>query len=163
VADIPAPYAAYSRVVPEEWLDYNGHMNDASYATALSGANEELLVWLGMSEGYRAETGAGLYTVELHVRYFAECSLGQTLTATSTVLAADAKRLRVYTELYVDGPTLAASGDSVYVHVDGSSGRSAPMPADRQELVERVVAAHAALPRPERLGEGVGSRGPHPT
>lgn len=158
MADIPTPFRSYESEVAEAWLDYNGHMNDAYYAVALSQANELLLESLGMSEDYRVTSGSGLYTVETHIRFLAECSRGQTLSAASTVLDADAKRLRVYTELYADTDTLAASGDSLYLHVDGEAGRSAPMPDDRLALVEQFVAAHASLPRPDSLGEGVGAR-----
>lgn len=140
-----------------EWVDYNGHMNDAYYAVVLSEANEELLEWLGMSESYRAETNAGFYTVETHIRYLDECSRGQVLSAASTVIDADAKRLRVHTELFADD-TLAATAEVMYLHVDGNTGRSAPMPADRQALVDRVAAAHAELARPAHLGKGVGDR-----
>lgn len=156
--DIAAPFRAYRASVRDEWLDYNGHMNDAYYAVVLSEAAELCLDWLGMSADYRATTGAGLYTVETHIRFLSECSRGQILTAASTVVAADPKRLRLYTELFVDGETLAASGDCVYVHVDGASGRSAPMPEDRYGRLIQVAAAHAAVPRPDRLGEGVGAR-----
>jgi acyl-CoA thioesterase FadM len=158
VTEIQAPFRTYERAVPEEWVDYNGHMNDACYALALSEAAEELLVWLGLSADYRVETGAALYTVETHIRFLHECKLGQVLTAASTVVDAGPKKLRVYTELFVDGETLAASGDSMYLHVDGASGTVTELPADRFHLVEQMAAAHAALPRPDSLGKGVGTR-----
>lgn len=158
MTEIPAPFSTYASEVREEWVDYNGHMNDACYAIVLSEAVEELLDWLGMSADYRAESDAGLYTVETHLRFFNECSRGQALTASSTVVDAGPKKLRVYTELFVDGETLAASADSLYLHVAGASGSVTAMPADRLALVEQVAAAHATLPRPDTLGKGVGTR-----
>jgi acyl-CoA thioester hydrolase len=158
VADVPAPFQAYQSEVDDAWLDYNGHMNDASYAVVLSQATELLLEWLDLSAGYRGSTGAGLYTAESHIRFLAECSRGQMLSAASFVIAVAPKRVRIYTELYVDGETLAASGDSIYIHVDGASGRSAPIPEDRYLRLEQLAAAHATLARPEQLGEGVGAR-----
>jgi acyl-CoA thioester hydrolase len=53
---------------------------------------------------------------------------------------------------------LAATGESLYVHVDTAAGRSAPLPEDRQARVDALVAAHAGLPRPDHLGRGVGAR-----
>ena len=44
-----APYARYRTEVREEWIDYNGHLNDAGYAIVLSEANEVLLAHLGLS------------------------------------------------------------------------------------------------------------------
>jgi len=158
MTEIAAPFRAYEGEVRAEWVDYNGHMNDACYAIVLSDAAELLLEWLGLSAAYREQTGAGLYTVETHLRFVHECSLGQALTAASTVVSADAKRLRVWTELYVDGDVLAASADSLYLHVDGESGKVTELPPDRRDRVEQVAAVHASLPRPDNLGKGVGTR-----
>jgi acyl-CoA thioester hydrolase len=169
MADPGQPFSAYAAMVRPEWLDYNGHMHDASYATVLSDANEEFFDWLGLSEDYRVTTGAAFYTVETHIRFLAECSAGQRLTAATLLVAADTKRIRLYTELFADdgasaavahedrsvGSTLVATGESLYVHVDGAAGRVTPMPDDRQARVDDVLRAHALLPRPAHLGRGI--------
>jgi acyl-CoA thioesterase FadM len=152
-----APFAAYRTKVRADWLDYNGHMHDASYAVALSDANEELFAALGLSADYRAQSGASLYTVEYHIRYLAGCSLGDSLTATTLLVAADAKKMHLYTELVLDDGRPAATGESLYVHVDTALGVSAPLPIDAQERVQAMVAAHVPLPRPSHLGLGVGA------
>jgi acyl-CoA thioester hydrolase len=149
------PFAAYSSEVRSEWLDYNGHMHDASYGVVLSDANEELFAALDLSADYRATTGASLYTVESHVRYLGECSLGQTLRATTMVVAADAKKVRLYTELLREDGRLAATGEFLYLHVDSAVGATTPMPRDRQVRVQEMLSAHADLPRPDHLGPGV--------
>src|SRR5204863_7413422 len=56
----------------------------------------------------------------------------------------DHKRLRLHSELYADG-TLAATGECLYLHVDTVSGRTAPLPDDRQERVDAMLAAHAVV------------------
>jgi acyl-CoA thioesterase FadM len=151
------PFATYSSRVPSEWLDYNGHMHDASYGIALSDANEEVFAALGLSADYRATTGASLYTVESHIRYLAECSLGQVLRATSILVAADARKVRLYTELLHDDGRLAATGEYLYLHVDSALGATAPMPTDRRARVQEMLSDHAGLPRPAHLGLGVGA------
>jgi acyl-CoA thioester hydrolase len=152
-----APFAAYREPVRPEWLDYNGHLNDASYAIVVSAAHELVLEELGLSAAYRESHQASMFTVETHIRFLAECSEGQTLTASTLLVEADRKRLRLHSELYADG-VLAATGESLYVHVDTSAGRSAPLPEDRQARVDEMLAAHAGLPRPRHLGLGVGVR-----
>ncbi len=99
MGDLPAPFRGHSTRVRPEWVDYNGHMNDAAYAVVLGEANEAFLEALGLSAAYRERTGAGLFTVESHIRYLAECSLDQQLAATSVLVFADAKKLHVCTEL----------------------------------------------------------------
>jgi acyl-CoA thioester hydrolase len=150
-------FTAYREPIRAEWLDYNGHLNDASYASVFSAAHELLLEHLGLSADYRGSHHASMFTVETHIRFLAECSDGQVLTVATTVVDADRKRLRLYSELHADG-ALAATGESLYVHVDTDAGRSASLPDDRQARVDAMLAAHAGLPRPVHLGLGVGSR-----
>jgi acyl-CoA thioester hydrolase len=162
MAEWPAPFATYRTEVREEWLDYNGHMHDAFYATVLSDANEELFEALDLTERYREAEGNAYYTVETHIRFVAECSRGDVLTAATTMVDADAKRLRLYTELAVEGGGPVANGDSLYLHVNTAAGRTAPLSADREARVRALLAAHAQLPRPPHLGLGVGAPRPTP-
>jgi acyl-CoA thioester hydrolase len=136
-----AAFTAYREQVRPEWLDYNGHLNDASYAIVLTAAHELLLDHLGLSADYRESHQASMFTVEMHLRYLAEVSTGQTLTASTVVTEADHKKLRLHSELYADG-TLAATGDCLYLHVDTAAGRTAPLPSDRQAGVDAMLAAH---------------------
>jgi acyl-CoA thioester hydrolase len=152
-----APFTAYRRQVRPEWLDYNGHLNDASYAIVLSEAHELVLESLELSAEYRTSHQASMFTVETHIRYLAECSDGQTLTAATLLVDADRKRVRLHSEVFADG-VLAATGECLYVHVDTSLGHSAPLPDDRQARVDAMREAHAGLPRPAHLGLGVGVR-----
>jgi acyl-CoA thioester hydrolase len=153
----PAPFTAYRQRVRPEWLDYNGHLNDASYAIVVTAAHEVVLESLGLSAEYRVSHQASMFTVEMHLRYLAEVAGGQILTASTTLVDADRKRMRLHSELFADD-VLAATGECLYVHVDTRVGRSAPLPADRQARVDAMLAAHAGLPRPAHLGLGVGER-----
>ena len=147
-------FARYATEVREQWIDYNGHLNDAGYAIVLSEANEVLLDALGLSESYRRRTGCGMYTVESHIRYLAECRLGDRLEAASFVVSADVKRLRVHTALTAASGTLVATGEYLYLHFDDAAGRVTPMPPDRQEAVEAMRAEHASIERPDYLSRG---------
>src|SRR5262252_1532465 len=87
------PFARYTTEIRHEWIDYNGHLNDAGYAVVLSEANEVLLACLDLSADYRARTGRAMYTVECHIRYLNECRLGDVLAAASFLVSGDVKRL----------------------------------------------------------------------
>jgi len=139
-----APFTAYREEVRQEWLDYNGHLNDASYAIVLTRAHELLLEHLGLSAAYRESHHASMFTVEMHLTYVAEVNPGQVLTAATRVVEADHKRLRLRSELYADR-VLAATGECLYLHVDTLAGRTAPLPADRQSAVDALLTAHAGL------------------
>ena len=155
---VPAvPFEGYRAEVSGDWIDYNGHLNDAGYAIVLSEANEVLLDALGLSESYRARTGCAMYTVECHIRYLAECRRGDRLEAASLVVSADARKMRVHTALTKTGGTLVATGEYMYLHVDDAAGRVTAMPAERWAAVDAMLAAHAGLDRPKYLGRGIGS------
>jgi carnitine 3-dehydrogenase / betainyl-CoA thioesterase len=154
-------YSKYRTDVREEWIDYNGHLHDACYAIVLSEANEVMFAELGLSEDYRIETGRAMYTVEWHIRYLAESKRGDVLTASTILVSADPKRMRLHTVLARDDGTPIATGESFYLHVDEAAGGVTAMPDELWQGVETMLAAHASLPRPPHLGLGVGA--PRPT
>ena len=156
-ARLAAPYAGYRTEVRAEWIDYNGHLNDAGYAIVLSEANELLLAHLGLSEAYRADTGRAMYTVESHIRYLAEAMRGDVIEAASLLVSADAKRLRVHTVLRRDDGVPVATGEYLYLHVNQAAGGVAAMPPDRWAAVNALLSAHASLDRPGHIGRGIGN------
>lgn len=136
------PPGSYQTVVREEWLDYNGHMNDAYYAFVCGAASEVLLDALGLGAAYQRDTGRTTYTVESHIRYLAEARSGDVLHALSVLAAADPKRLRV--RHHITGPAGdVATGEYLYLHVNQATGRVEPMAADRWAVVSAVLAEHA--------------------
>ncbi|MEJ7708157.1 MAG: thioesterase family protein, partial [Nocardioidaceae bacterium] len=95
---------------------------------------------------------ASPYTVECHIHYLAECSLGQVLSASTIIVAADAKKMRLYTELLHEDRRTAATGEFLYLHVDTALGATTAMPSDRHDRVQEMLFAHASCPtsRPPR-------------
>ena len=156
---LAAPFTGYQADIRQEWIDYNGHLHDASYAAVLSEANELLLAALGLSADYQARTGRAMYTVESHIRYVAETAGDDRLAAESFLVSADPKRLRVHTALTRRDGTLVATGEHLYLHVDNELDRVIAMPDDRWDAVAATLAAHAALARPGYLGRGIGESG----
>jgi len=55
-----------SRVAPE-WVDYNGHMNDAEYARVFSLALEALMDRIGLDAAGRDRHGYWVHTLETHL------------------------------------------------------------------------------------------------
>ncbi|TGW04813.1 thioesterase, partial [Mesorhizobium sp. M2D.F.Ca.ET.145.01.1.1] len=70
----------------------------------------------------------------------------------------DEKRLRAYQEIrHVDG-WLAATSETLSLHVDMSGPKVAPFPADELARIEAMRAAHSVLRMPERAGRSIGIR-----
>ena len=141
-----APFGGYRTEIGGEWIDYNGHLNDAGYAVLLSAANEAVLAFLGLSEDYRAATGRALYTAESHIRYLAEARRGDLIEAASLLVGGDPKRLRLQTLLRRGDGATVATGEYVYLHVDPAAGGVTAMPQERWAVVSAMAAAHRGCP-----------------
>ncbi len=151
------PFTGYRSPVREEWIDYNGHMNDAYYPVVCTEAAEVFLSALGLGAEYHAVTRYGMYTVEAHLRYRREAVRGDVLHAETLLVAADRKRLRVHHSLRRQSGDEVATGEFLYLHVDQGAGRVAPMSGERWAVVAEVLAAHATAAPPRHLGLGVGA------
>jgi carnitine 3-dehydrogenase len=145
-------------VVRPEWTDYNNHLSDFQYGHLFGCAMDALYRRVGIDAAYRA-AGGMFYTVESHVKHFAEAKAGDALYVTTQVLGADDKRLHVFHRLHRRGDdTLLATGEQMHLHVDMKSAKAAPADGAVREQLEALRAAHAALPAPGDMGKPVGSR-----
>jgi acyl-CoA thioester hydrolase len=138
--------------VPQEWIDYNGHMNDAYYFMAFTEATEAFLDHLGLGAVYRARTGSGIYTVESHLCFLSGVVGGAVLAYQTQLLGHDAKRLHVFHRMSESG-TLVATCELMFLHVSGE--QVAPMPLEAVAAVDALAVSHATLPRPDRAGRRV--------
>ncbi|MGP9685130.1 thioesterase family protein [Halomonas sp. AOP25-F1-15] len=143
--------------VAPEWVDYNGHMNDAEYARVFSQACESLIDHIGLDEAGREHYGYTIYTLETHLCYRREAQQGQPLNIDLTLLDSDAKRLHVFFAMFDDEGNLLATNEQMLMGMAQDSGRPSPFP----EAVAHLV---AALPRassdawPELAGRTIGIR-----
>ncbi|MFG6666881.1 thioesterase family protein [Halomonas sp. HNIBRBA4712] len=126
--------------VASEWVDYNGHMNDAEYARVFSLAVDELMVRIGLDGEGRTRHGYTLYTLETHLCYRREAHEGQSLSVNVTLLNRDAKRLHAFFELLDEAHTVLATSEQMLMGIDVASARPAPFPAPVLEGVTRLPA-----------------------
>ena len=52
-----APLDLYATAVASDWIDYNGHMNDAAYALVFSRSVDALMDRIGLDAAARKRTG----------------------------------------------------------------------------------------------------------
>ncbi|MBB3184058.1 acyl-CoA thioester hydrolase [Halomonas fontilapidosi] len=129
--------------VAPEWVDYNGHMNDAEYARVFSLAVEALMDHIGLDAAGRQRHGYTIYTLETHLCYRREAHEGQPLRVALSLLDRDAKRLHAFFELLDEAGNLLATSEQMLMGIDSEAGRPAPFPAP-------VEAAIGALPHVAR-------------
>ncbi|WP_227284815.1 MULTISPECIES: thioesterase family protein [Paracoccaceae] len=152
--DLGQPPVTLDRQVPPDWVDYNGHMNEAHYLTAFSHATDRLLLWAGMDADCVAQ-GHSVFTVETHIRHLGEVDIGTRIVVTTRVIDGGGKRLHVWHEMRSRG-ALVATGEQMLLHVDLATRRPAAPRADVGAVLARATQAHAGLPAPEGMGRAVG-------
>ncbi|MBZ9986173.1 thioesterase family protein [Mesorhizobium sp. BH1-1-5] len=153
---IPAPIISRPLAIEKDWIDYNGHLNMAYYNVLFDRGTDEAFTMMGVDANYTRERHLSVYTAEVHVCYVRELHLHDTVMVSFQLIDHDDKRLRTYQEIrHVDG-WLAATSETLSLHVDMDGPKVAPFPADVMAKLEAVRATHAALPMPERAGRSIG-------
>jgi acyl-CoA thioesterase FadM len=145
------------RVVPDDWIDYNGHMMDAFYFLAFTEATEAFLDHLGLGAAYRAGTGCGIYTAEAHIRFISGVKCGARIRYETQLLGHDAKRLHAFHTMTSAGVSVATC-ELMFLHVSAAE-RVCSLPPDRAAAVAALATAQAALPRPATAGRRIGIPG----
>ena len=80
--------------VVSDWVDYNGHMNDAAYAIVFSRSVDALMDRVGLDAAVRKRTGQTLFTLQMMLHYFKEAREGDALTVSCQLLEHDDKRMQ---------------------------------------------------------------------
>src|SRR5271167_3008341 len=105
-----APLDIYATTAAADWIDYNGHMNDAAYALVFSRSVDALMDRIGLDAAARRRTGQSLFTLQMMVHYFGEAREGEALAVTCHLLEHDDKRMRVWLDMTdASGERLAGS------------------------------------------------------
>ena len=139
-----APLRIWRGAVLDEWIDYNGHMNEGFYGVVFGMASDQYLVRMGFDERYRATTGGSFYTVETHIVFVDELAPSTPLAVDTTVAGADPKRVHLFHELRrVGDEALAATQESMMLHVDTNIDRVTPMADELYAVLRADAAAHA--------------------
>ena len=149
----------YRTTVRHDWVDYNGHMNDAAFAGVFSEATDALLEWLGLGAPARTELGYTVFTLETHIRYLAQAYETQSLAVDVRLVDHDAKRLHVLMTLReASANTALATGELMLMGIDTTSERPAPFPDAVAERVDELYRAHGYEEWPADAGRAIGIR-----
>jgi acyl-CoA thioester hydrolase len=152
------PLVLADLTVAPEWVDYNGHMNDAAYALVFSRSGDLWMERIGLSAEARQATGYTLYTLQIMLHYFREAKLGEPLRVTAQLLEFDAKRARLWMEMR-SGEAVLAATEQLYLSVrQTGETRAAPWREETLALLQEMSEAQAALPVPPQAGRGISLR-----
>lgn len=121
-----------------EWIDYNGHLNEAFYVLIAGDGTDAFYDHAGFDGAWRRARGRSLYTVESHVRYLREVPEAAQLDVASRLVAVDHRRLHLVHRLLRDGAE-AATVELVALVVDTAAGRAALFEPDERARLEALV------------------------
>jgi acyl-CoA thioester hydrolase len=152
------PLLIYETEVVADWIDYNGHMNDAAYAVVFSRALDALMDRIGLDAAARKAHRRSLYTLQVMLHYFKETNQGEAVFVRCRLLEHDDKRMRVWLEMQAgrEGASLAAS-EQLLISVDqgGTRARAAPWRAETKAALDALAHAQRGLEAPPLAGRGV--------
>ena len=147
--------------VRPEWIDYNGHMNEACYVVVFSQAIDELMRRIGLDEAYRASHQVSIYTLQSMVHYLREVTEGEPLRIEVQLLESDSKKLRVFFRmLHGDSGEELAAMESLLLHMDMAAKRATPFLPETQAQVDALQQAHAGMAWPALAGRSIALRRP---
>ncbi|MDA8586779.1 carnitine 3-dehydrogenase [Rhodobacteraceae bacterium] len=136
------PLITVQRVIPSDWTDYNGHMNESRYGQVFSDAADAVMVHVGAGPDYIAN-GLSYFTVETSIKYLVETHAGEAVRVGTKVLIGEGKKLKLAHEMQraLDGVVLATC-EQFLIHVSLESRSSCLPSASVQTAVEALAAAH---------------------
>lgn len=154
-----APVDVGTRQVPNDWIDYNGHMNVSYYSMAFDTMLDVFLEdQLGLGEKHAAEHRQGPYTLQNNLHYLDEFLEGQSFYIRVYLVDHDAKRMHVFMEMLNEDGEVGATSEQMLMNVDLNARRSAPYPDWALERMGKMQQAHDVLARPKQLGAVMGIR-----
>ena len=143
--------------VISDWVDYNGHMNDAAYAIVFSRSVDALMDRVGLDAAARRRSGQSLFTLKMMLHYFKEAKEGDALAVSCQLLEHDDKRMRVWLDMTAPDGAIFAASEQLLISVAQSDGsaRAVEWSFETRAALEALAKAQRGLPHPPAAGSGV--------
>ncbi|MEM7288750.1 MAG: carnitine 3-dehydrogenase [Pseudomonadota bacterium] len=153
--DVSKPIRTLDRVIPIDWTDYNGHMNESRYGQVFSDAGDVIMAMIGADADYIA-SGLSYFTVENLIQFRNETHPGEKIVVFTQVLQAEGKKLRMYHEMSraKEGGTpgdLLCTCNQLLVHVSLETRRSCEPGGKMAAKMKALHEAQTRLPKPESM------------
>ena len=145
------PLKTVYRVVPVDWTDYNGHMNEGRYGQVFSDAADHVINLIGVDDDY-IKSGMSYFTAETNTKFLQECHAGDVIYIHTSVLLAEGKKLKLFHEMKNVNDEALASCTQFLLHVDLNSRKSC-MPQDH--IIAKVNALKSSHGQTDDMQEGI--------
>ncbi len=138
------PLQTVNRIIPIDWTDYNGHMNESRYGQVFSDAADSVMQTIGANADY-ISAGQSYFTVDIHIKFLQETHSGDKISVETIVLLAEGKKLRLFHKMFGADGTLLATGEQMLIHVSLTTRRACEPRSDILNAAEKLAAHHADL------------------
>lgn len=148
---IDQPFTTLARVIPVDWMDYNGHMNESRYGQVFSDAGDVVMQMVGADQAY-IDGGLSYFTVSNEIGYLNETHLGDVIHVRTQVLEARGKKLRLYHEMTrtADGELLATC-NQLLIHVSLETRRACEPEGEVLAKIDSLGQAQSKLAKPASM------------
>ena len=106
----------YTKTIPPEWADYNGHMTEYRYLNCFGDASDAVMLHIGCDKAY-IEAGNSYFTVETNIKHLTELKVGQEVYIETKVIKGTEKKLHVFHMLKNKEGEIFATGEHLLLHV----------------------------------------------
>jgi len=149
--EIDKPLMTLARVIPVDWMDYNGHMNESRYGQVFSDAGDVVMSMVGADEAYIAG-GLSYFTVSNEIGYLSETHLGDVIHVRTQVLEARGKKLRLYHEMIrTADDELLSTCNQLLLHVSLETRKSCKPEGAVLAKITALGEAQSKLPKPASM------------
>ncbi|GAA0450294.1 thioesterase family protein [Alkalibacillus silvisoli] len=148
----------YQDYVRAEWVDYNGHMNDADYARVFSHSVDAFIEHIGLTQEVMTNEAYTIFTLETHLCYLKEAHEGEELSISIQIIDHDAKRLHVIFSMFNEQQEVIATSEQMLMGIDTNAGKPAPFLPPIQENINTIYSKHEHLDKPKQVGRTIGIR-----
>ena len=141
------PMITVRRMVPSDWTDYNGHMNESRYGQVFSDAADSVLAHVGAGPDY-VSGGRSFFTVSTKIDYLLETHAGETIQVVTWVLLGEGKKLKLRHEMRraSDGSVLATC-EQFLLHVSLETRKSCNPERPVEDAIKELADAHGQVRR----------------
>jgi acyl-CoA thioester hydrolase len=134
------PVLTYRGTVYPWQCDHVGHMNVMWYVGKFDEATWQLFAAIGLTRSFLNETNSGMAALEQHITYKRELLPGDQVTIHTSVLEVKDKTIRFVHEMRNDETgDVAATTTLTGVHLDRTTRKSSPWPAEARERAETMI------------------------
>jgi len=146
----------FQQNVKSDWVDYNGHMNDAEYARVFSLATDAFMNFIGLDESGREKWSYTLFTLETHLCYLKEVHVGETLTIKNQLLDTDEKRIHQFFTMENSKGDLVATMEQMLMGMDQTEGRPEPFPVQVAGNIANIKNIDSQKEKPKQASRVIG-------